>query len=104
MLDHFYNGVEIADKKSILRQLKTMWILLNPVSPIADLVQTKKLKQTYEQCPKLEVKDLHQINQKIVEVTIRNAFKYHKSQTLESLQTAKIICELLALFMASQEY
>jgi hypothetical protein len=62
MLDHFYNGVEIADKKSILRQLKTMWILLNPVSPIADLVQTKKLKQTYEQCPKLEVKDLHQIN------------------------------------------
>lgn len=38
MLDHFYHGVEVSEKKSILRQLKTMWILLNPVSSIADLV------------------------------------------------------------------
>jgi len=38
MLDHFYHGVEVSDKKSILRQMKTMWILLNPVSSIADLV------------------------------------------------------------------
>lgn len=44
LLNHFHNGVELSDKKSILRLLKTIWILVNPVYSIADLVQTKKLK------------------------------------------------------------
>lgn len=48
LLNHFYNGVEVVDKKSVLRHLKSMWVFLNPMSPITDLFITKKVKLSFE--------------------------------------------------------
>ena len=42
LLNHFYNGIEISDKKVVLRQLKMVWLYLNPISPISDVVLSKK--------------------------------------------------------------
>ena len=44
LLNHFYNGIEVSDKKVVLRQLKTVWLYLNPNSEIAEVILSKKQK------------------------------------------------------------
>jgi hypothetical protein len=46
LLKHYYEGVEISDKKSCLRHLKAIWVFINPINPVFDIVLTKKAKQT----------------------------------------------------------
>lgn len=96
LLNHYYNGVEIGDKKSVLRHLKVVWMLLNPMTPVTEIIATKKVKQTHQTVfPQTQIDPLlrDQVCNKIIEVTVKSAFQYslQKTQTLDSMQTSKVV-------------